>query len=115
MEGGFGLGEDGGVVGADLEFDGGVVGDAVEDCAAVDVGDVDGEVLVGIGEGGDLGEEEGEFGDGVDAEVEIAAGVGAAAEAVDAHFEAAFSGDDEVMADGGFDGAAFEDEDGLGP
>lgn len=114
MEGGFGLGEDGRVVGADFEFDGGVVGDAVEDGAAVDVGDVDGEVLVGIGEGGDLREEVGEFGDGVDAEVEVAAGVGAFAEAVDAHFEAAFAGDDEVMADGGFDGAAFEDEDGLG-
>ena len=90
------------------------MGDAVEDGAAVDVGDVDGEVLVGIGEGGDLREEVGEFGDGVDAEVEVAAGVGAFAEAVDAHFEAAFAGDDEVMADGGFDGSAFEDEDGLG-
>lgn len=114
MEGGFGLGEDGRVVGADFELDGGVVGDAVEDGAAVDVGDVDGEVLIGVGEGGDLGEEGGEFGDGVDAEVEVAAGVGAAAEAIDAHFEAAFAGDDEMMADGGFDGTAFEDEDGLG-
>lgn len=46
--------------------------------------------------------------------MEVAAGVGAASEAVDAHFKAAFAGDDEVMAGGGLDGATFEDEDGFG-
>jgi hypothetical protein len=114
VEGGFGLGEDGGVVGADFEFGGGVVGDAVEDGAAMDAGDVDSEVLGGVGEGGDLGKELAEFDDGVDAVVEVAAGVGAAAVAVDAHFEAAFAGDDEVVAEMVFDGAAFEDEDSAG-
>lgn len=55
VQSGFGLGENVGVVGADFEFDCSVVGNAVEHGAALDVGDVDGEVLVRIGEGSNLG------------------------------------------------------------